>query len=62
MTFKILTYNTHKIIYHSNIKSVEDPDTQNLRLDLFDGEEPLTNFIRSESDNNQDQTMMIMTP
>ena len=62
MTFKVLPDDTHKIIYRSNTRSAEDPDTPNLRLDLFDGEEPLTKFIKSESDNNQDQTMMIMSP
>ena len=61
MTFKILTDDTHKIIYRSNIRSAEDPDT-NLRLDLFDGEEPIAQFITSDSDNNQDQTMMVMIP
>jgi hypothetical protein len=33
MTFKILTNNTHKIIYHSNLCSVRDPNAQNLCID-----------------------------
>ena len=60
MTFKILTDDTHKIIHRSNIRSTDDSDNLTLRLDLFDGGEPVTKFIRSESDNTQDQTMMIM--
>ena len=60
MTFKILTDDVHKIIYYSNIISAEDPDTTNLRLYLFYGKKPLNKFIRSESDNNQYYTMMIM--
>ena len=62
MTFKILTEGIHNIIYRSNIRIVDDPNTPNLRLDLFDGEEPITKFIKSELDSNQDQTMIIMTP
>ena len=59
MIFKILIDDTHKIIYRSNIRSAEDTDTPNLRLDLFDGDESITQFITSESDNNQNQTMML---
>ena len=61
MIFKKITDSTHKIIYRSNIRSAEDHDTPNLRLDLFDGEEYLNKFIESESDNNTYQTIMIMT-
>ena len=60
MIFKILIDDTDKIIYYSNIRSVEDPDTPNPRLAIFDGEEPLTKFTRSDSDNNPNQTMMII--
>ena len=52
MTFKILIDDTHKIIYGSNIRNTEDLNTPNLSLDLFDGEELVTQFIISESDNN----------
>ena len=38
MTYKILTDNTHKIICCSNIRSVLNPSTSKLRLDLSDGE------------------------
>ena len=62
MTFKFLTDDNHIIIYCSNIRSLEDTDTTNLHLDLFDGEEYINQFITSESDNNQDQKMMVMTP
>ena len=62
MTFNILIDDTHKNVYRPYIRSTEDPDTPNLRLDLFDGEDNLTKFIKSESDNNQDQTIMIMLP
>jgi hypothetical protein len=33
MTYKILTDNTHRIIHRSNIRSVADPNSRNLRLD-----------------------------
>ena len=62
MAFKIFTEDTHNIIYSSNIRSVENPDASNLRLNLFNGEESLTKLIRYESYNNQDQTMMIIIP
>ena len=62
MTFKILIDDTHKIIYRSNIRSAEDTDTRNICLDLFDWEESITHNITSESDNNQGQTMMVVTP
>ena len=62
MTFKILTDDTHKIVYCSNIKSVKDPNTPNLRLNLFNGEEHMTKFIKPKSDINKDQMIMIMTP
>jgi hypothetical protein len=40
MTYKILTDDTHRIIHHSNIHSVADPNAQNLRLDLLNDEPP----------------------
>ena len=39
MTFKILTDDTQKIIYRSNVRSALDPSAPNLRMDLLDGEE-----------------------
>jgi hypothetical protein len=33
MTFKVLTDDTQKIVYHSNIRSAVDSKTHNLRLD-----------------------------
>ena len=60
MHFKILTEDTHKIVHRPNIRHTEDSDTPNARLYLFDGEEPLTKFIISESDNSQDQMMLII--
>ena len=53
MTFKILTEDTHNIIYSSNIRNAEDPDTPNLRLDVFDREEPLNNFIRDDNNDTR---------
>ena len=47
MAFKVLTNDTHKIIYRSNIRRKEDTDTPNLRLNLFDRKES-TQFITSK--------------
>jgi hypothetical protein len=35
ITFKILTDDTHKVIYHSNLCSARDPTAQNLLIDLL---------------------------
>jgi hypothetical protein len=40
MTYKILTDNTHWIIHRSNIRSVADPNSRNLRLDPHNDEPP----------------------
>jgi hypothetical protein len=40
MTYKILTDNTHRIIHRSNIRSVADPNSRNLRLDPRNDEPP----------------------
>jgi hypothetical protein len=40
MTYKILTDNTHWIIHRSNIRSVADPNSRNLRLDPRNDEPP----------------------
>ena len=62
MTLKILIEATHKIIYRSNIRNVDDTNTPNLRSYLFDGEKTITKFIKYKSDINQKLTMIIMTP
>jgi hypothetical protein len=45
MTFKILTNDTHKVIYHSNLRLARDPNARNLRVDLLNTNPP--NFISS---------------
>jgi len=45
MTFKILTDDTKRVIYRSNIRSAADPDTKNKRLDPLNADIP--KMIRS---------------
>jgi hypothetical protein len=40
MTFKILTNDTHKIIYCSNLRLARDPNAQNLRIDPLNTTSP----------------------
>jgi hypothetical protein len=40
MTYKILTDDTRRIIYRSNIRSAADPNARNLRLHLLNDEPP----------------------
>jgi hypothetical protein len=40
MTFKILTDDTHKVIYCSNLCSACDPNAQNLRIDPLNTNPP----------------------
>jgi hypothetical protein len=40
MTFKILTDDTHKIIYRSNLRSARDPNAQNLCIDPLNTTSP----------------------
>ena len=47
MTFKILTDDTRKIIYHSNIRSALDPNSQNLRMDLLNDDKLVQSIIKS---------------
>jgi hypothetical protein len=52
MTFKILTDDTRKIIFRSNVRSALDPTTKNRRLDPLDGE--ISNpIIKSRHDSNE---------
>ena len=46
MSYKILTDDTHKIICRSNVRPADDPGSQNLCLNLPDGE-GVTEFIKS---------------
>ena len=52
MTFKILTDDTNKIIFRSNIRSALDPNAKNLRLDPLGGETS-TPIIKSRHDSNE---------
>ena len=49
MIYKILTDDTQKVIWHSNVRSALDPAAPNLQIEPSDGETP-TPFIRSKSD------------
>jgi hypothetical protein len=40
MTFKILTNDTHKVIYHSNLHLARDPNARNLGIDLLNTNPP----------------------
>ena len=51
MTFKVLTADTHRVLFRSQVRPADDPHRPNLRLtDLFDGEPPSTIFVRSKND------------
>jgi hypothetical protein len=51
MTFKVLTADTGRILYRSQVRPADDPTRPNLRLtDLFDGEPPSKIFVRSKND------------
>ena len=50
MTYKILTDDTKKIIYRSNIRSALDPMTRNLRLDPLNDDERIKPIVRSRHD------------
>ena len=54
MTFKILTDNTKKIIYRSNIRSALDPKSRNLRMDLLNDDKPITEVIKSRPNSASD--------
>ncbi len=56
MTFKVLTDDTHKILYWSNIRSAENPDEPNLRIDLLGGEiSPPIVKSRQEEQNSSEE-------
>jgi hypothetical protein len=50
MTFKVLTDDTNKIIFRSNIRSALDPKSRNLRLDPLNDDARLTPIIQSRHD------------
>lgn len=66
MTFKILTADTRKVISRSEVRTAEDPFTQNKRtVDLVKTMgEPAHRFVRSKRDNidASDHTMSILEP
>ena len=49
MTFKLLTVDTNKIIYRSNVCSAEDPDYPNLHIDPLSNKS-LPQFVKSKTD------------
>ena len=49
MTFKILSDDTQKVIYHSNVRSALDPWSSNLCMDLLN-DKPPERFVRSRHD------------
>jgi hypothetical protein len=57
MTFKILTEDTKKIIFRSNVRSALDPTAKNLRLDTISGETsiPVTIKSRRDSDSRENE-------
>jgi hypothetical protein len=50
MTFKILTDDTRKIIFRSNICSALDPNRRNLRMDPLNDDPVMKPIIKSRSD------------
>ena len=52
MTFKVLTLDTKKVIYRSNIRSAEDPNAPNLCVNFLDGETPVP-FIKSRHESQE---------
>jgi hypothetical protein len=66
MTYKIMTGDTRRIIYHSNIRSATDPNAQNLHLDPLNDEPP--EVVRSlckaspASDHGADFSLHSMEP
>ena len=49
MTFKLLTLDTKKVIYSSEVRSAENPKARNLRADSL-GMEPPTKYLKTRSD------------
>jgi hypothetical protein len=52
MTFKILTDDTKKVIFRSNVRSALDPKAKNLRLDPLGGETSTPIIIKSRHDSD----------
>ena len=53
MTYKILTDDTRKVIYRSNVRSALDPSARNRRIDLLNGEPP-PKIIKSRQDESHE--------
>jgi hypothetical protein len=66
MTYKILTDDTRRIIYRSNIRSAADPNARNLRLDPLNEEPPeVIRSLRKASpalDHGEDFSLHSMEP
>ena len=63
MTWKVLTVDTHKVLYRSQLRPY-DPDDANLRADLFGGEDDATTpkIIHSRSDTGEHESEQTNTP
>ena len=61
MTYKVLTDDTSKVLYQSNLRSALDPSAPNLRLDLPDGETPKP-FIKSRHDSDDGEIKKFEMP
>jgi hypothetical protein len=65
MTFKILTDDTRKIIYRSNIQSALDPQSHNLRLDPLNDDDSVKPIIKSRHDSTahgEEKPMPVIDP
>ena len=65
VTYQILTDDTNKIIFRSNVRSALDPHAPNLHLTSSDGEShDLTSFIKSKKDDQDSEigSMPVVTP
>ena len=51
MTYKVLTADTKKVIYRSNVRTALDDDSRNLRADILQPAE-ITRIIKSKSDDD----------
>ena len=61
MMYKVLTDDTKRVIYCSNVCSALDPKARNLRLDPLRGED-VHSFVKSASDNTPEGTKSHSTP
>jgi hypothetical protein len=66
MTYKILTDDTRRIIHHSNIHSMADPNARNLHLDLLNDKPPevIQSLCKASpaSDHGEDFSLHSMEP